>query len=202
MPLACHGFIYAWYVAVFEALRKNDDEKLKLLYECALTCTVQVWATSSTALLAEVSIKHSEKVRSEAQVDTDSFLVFARKVLLVAASFGAGGASRKPGDSSSGVSADKIDIKKLQKFDLRFHGGQFNATMLSTMKAMKPILESEQCMSLISALDREYGQGVLTGSYNKLKLFHSCIKGNTDTGAWVLETMLTALRRRETGLGV
>ena len=83
------------------ALGKNDLERLKLLYECALRVTIKVWSSSSKALLAEVSIKHAEKVRSEAQVDVDSFLVFARKVVLVA-----------------GVPIDKVDIKRIQKFDL------------------------------------------------------------------------------------
>ena len=130
----------------------------------------------------------SETVRVSSQVAADSFVTFARKVIMLC---------------GSGVLGSKdLNVKEMVQLDIRFHGGQFNQTMASTIKAMQlSLLTSDHCMTTLQELDRVHGQEVLTGSYNKIKLFLSTCNNDNLTCAWVLDQIITALDRKEVGKG-
>ena len=178
VPLAGHGFIYLWYLAVYKALSVPEtaanDRRLLMLYECILSVTITMYVTTDRAKLALESNRMSETVRSAQRVSVDNFVTFAQKVQL--------------------ISNKKMDIKQLMRQEVQFNGGLINATMVKTIQQMS-ILD-EHARRLLRILDREFGHEVLTGSYNKLKAF--CAAAKTSEGAcFILESQLVALRRNE-----
>ena len=177
IPLGGKPFLWAWYLEMFKAMDENDTKKIRLLYECILTVTVLMFTTSEISKIVEESIKMSETARTTAASSSDSFVTFASKILLI--------------DKS-------VNVKDLALRDIRFQGGKFNTTMGQTIKHMQSsMLSSKDCLARLHRLDRSHGQEVLTGSYNKIKLFLSTTKNEPMTIRWVLDQMLTALDRKE-----
>ena len=186
VPLGGKPYIWAWYVEMFKAMESEGSDvpesRITMLYECFLTMTILMFTASEKAKIVEESIKMSEIVRTSTQVASDSFVTFARKVLLI------GGADMN------------LNVKDLAQRDIRFHGGQVNTTMVQTIKLMQSSwLSSPDCTAKLNTLDRNHGQEVLTASYNKIKLFLSATKNDAATCSWVLDQMLTALDRKEVG---
>ena len=75
--------IYAWYYACWIALAACDVERVRMLYECALTTTVCMRVTASLAEVVEASVEFAERVRVEALVVVDNFVTFTGKVMLM-----------------------------------------------------------------------------------------------------------------------
>ncbi len=177
-PLGGHAFLWGWYLAVQLAMEEADHQRVKLLYQSALTATISVFTTDSRSQLALESIRMSETIRTNAQVSTDSFVTFTLKVNVM-------------------LGGDRYELKDLVSKEVRYQGGLINQTMIQVMRALQPFLESSVVMEKLEKLDREHGMDVLTGSYNKLKLFLSAVKSSADSAAWVLESMIVALERKE-----
>ena len=180
LPLSGHTFIYCWYLNVYSALGDGADsvrseKELKLLFECALTVTINMFITEDMSILALEANRVSEFLRSTQRVSVNSFLTFMENVHLIGGS--------------------KSDLKALMKAQVQYNGGLINAAMLKVMDQLKKI-DSDEVSRLFRQLDREFGHEVLTGSYNKLKLFCTAAK-NADGAAWILMSQLVALRRKE-----
>ena len=179
--LSGHAFLYCWYLSVYYALGDGADDgnldakRLKLLYESALTVTIHMFVTEKMELLALEANRVSEFLRSSQRVSVNSFLTFAQNVAL--------------------IGGPKPDLKKLMKLDVQYNGGQINLAMMKVIAQLKTI-ESAEVLRLFRLLDREFGHEVLTGSYNKLKLFCAAAK-NSENAAWILKSQLVALRRKE-----
>ena len=77
-PLGGHAFIWGWYLAVFLALEGSEWERVKLLYESALTTTISMFTTESKADLAFESLRMSEALRTASQLNTDNFISSSR----------------------------------------------------------------------------------------------------------------------------
>ncbi len=176
--LGGHGVLWAWYVAMAQALRDGATDLVKMLYECALTTTLCMWTTTESRVLALESIRLSENIRTVGLLSVDNFIVFAKKIWYMT------------------PAPEKPDLKKLILQEVRFHGAIVNTTMMRVIQSLKPFLTS-QVEGLLSALDREFGMEVLTASYNKLKMLMQAVKNNSELGSWVLATMIVSLRRRE-----
>jgi len=183
-PLSGHAYIYAWYYRAFLAIKNGDLQTLKLLYECALSTTVCMRVSSDHVELAEASTKVSERIRSEQQVLIDNFITFSKKALIIA------GSKTKP------------VLKVLTDKGIRFNGGLMNATMLRCCVQLQVL--DDECLALLSQLDREFGSKVLSGNYNKLRaLLYGCSTGakrenvSTENVVWCLNCLLTTLRRKE-----
>jgi hypothetical protein len=91
------------------------------------------------------------------------------------------------------VVGNKHDLEDLVQEDLHYNGGSVNATVMESLK----LISTPKVESLMESLDREFGMDVLSGSYNKMKLFVNGVKNQPELAAWVLETMRVALRRKE-----
>ena len=180
MLLSGHAFLYCWYLYVYDALgdgadKTKSDYMLRLLYESSLTVTIHMYAAEDKSSLALEANRVSEFLRASQRVSVNSFLTFAQNVALIGGS--------------------KPDLRKLMSKDLQYNGGLINAAMLKVIAQLKTI-ESDESTYLFRLLDREFGQDILTGSYNKLKLF--CSTAKTPAGAcWILMSQLVALRRQE-----
>ena len=176
--LAAHGHVWAWYAAVFDALTGGNDDRLRLLYESALSATVCVRIDCRPASLAAEFILYSERVREDTKGLIINFVTFADKL----------------------AELDTQDLGKLQQLKLRFCGGLINATMLKAAQGVKTFLTQES-RRMIGELDRGFGREALSGSYSKMRLlFSGCQNKSSDVAVlveWCLDTMLSMLSRRE-----
>ena len=112
--LGGHAVLYAWYLAMWEALCAEDFQRATLLFEAALTVTIRVRVGSATSWMALESIHASERLLSQAKAMTDSFLVFTAKADLVIESFTCG---------------KQNVIKEMVKRAVRFNGVEYNRHM-------------------------------------------------------------------------
>lgn len=183
-PFAAHAYLWAWYVAVFRCLGSEDLDRLRQLYECALTCTICVRNDARPEALAVDFLMYTERVREGTKALCVNFVTFADKVSLIAG-------------------ADKLDVVALQKRQLRFAGGLINPTMVKTVNGLRSILTPE-ARNLISELDRRFGRDVLSGSYNKVRLLVCACQQKTGDGkeqfVWALQSLLVMLVRKDAGV--
>ena len=175
--LGGHVFVFAWYIAVFRAMEAAMNERVRMLFECALTTTITLFTTCDPVKLSLESVRMGELVRLSASAAADSFVTFARKVDVI-------------------CGCDKLELNKLVKLELRHNGSIVNAAMISVIGALRKV-RSPQVDALFASLEREFGSDVVTGSYNKLKLLIGTCKQMPESCSWVLESMLVGLRRKE-----
>ena len=154
-PIGAHGYIWAWYLAMFNALDSEDVEQVQMLFECALCVTMSATVGRSQSALALDAIKYSEKVREGTKVLVDSFLTFSEKLLL--------------------ATADKPEIKFMSLHKICYNGSQANLTMLRTINSLKPALKCEEVRKLFADIERAHGSEILTGSYSKVPIL--CFRG-------------------------
>ena len=183
LPLAGHMYLYAWYYQAWLALTKGDLERVRLLYQCALTTTISLRVSTDKQEIAEASSKFSERIRAEQKVLVDNFVTFSGKLMLIAGS-------------------SKPDLKDLVEKQIRYNSGLINQTMLRCAVQLQSV--HDETKTLIAQLDREYGKEVLSGSYNKLRnLLYGCCTGakrdliDADLVDWSVRCLLMTLRRKE-----
>jgi hypothetical protein len=169
------------YVAVFRAMEADEVQRVRLLFECALSVTICAYAGLSIHSLAVESIKMNEKVRVAQKVSIDSFFTFAEKVTI----------------ACGGV----LDFKRLVSLDLRFNGGALNQTMFKTLTSVKCVMTPE-LKAMLAKLDRQFGMDVLSGSYNKIRLMvNTCIKYNTaESFLWTVQFLYVSLARGDAAI--
>ena len=186
-PLAGHAYIYAFYYHSLLALRKGDIQRVRLLYECALSTTINLRVATTLSEVAEVSAKSSERIRQETKVAIDNFVVFGDKVAII-------------------CGTDKLDAKAqlalLTAKKMAYNGGAINQTMLRTIQQLRAMTSDAKIT--IAKIDREFGKDVLSGSYNKLRLLmYGCSSGarhetvHPEYVEWCCETLLVTLMRKE-----
>lgn len=95
-----------------------------------------------------------------------------------------------------GTFLSQVNVSDAYNLNLRFNGSLVNPTMAKAMQAFKATA-SVKAKDLLGQLDREFGHSVLTGSYSKLRMLLYATKGKSSMFEWVLESMLTGLRRQE-----
>ena len=78
-----HVYVVAWYYAMSEALEAADVSAIAALWQCGLTVTYHVRKCATNAALAEFSIEESETRKTANRTITDSFPVWARKILVI-----------------------------------------------------------------------------------------------------------------------
>ena len=180
-PVGCHAHIWAWYVAVFQALEQDQLDRVVMLYECGLTVTIAMTVNRGESELALDSIRMSEQVRAETKILVDSFITFYHKVKLI---------------------SSKFDLKKLVAHDVRFNGGVFNTNMQRTCTNLSSLLTVAICDRL-GELDRRWGSDVLSAHYSKVRLLLNGVKsfgadeGASDRLMWCVEAMMMTLERGE-----
>ena len=74
-----HAVALAWYLSMYQAISSNNIAWCKLLWQCALTVSVQVRICGPTEAVLQ-SLTFSEKMKAQEGTLSDSFLTFAKKV--------------------------------------------------------------------------------------------------------------------------
>ena len=115
-PLGAHGFLYGWYLAVFQAMEEKDKRRVAMLYEAALTATIIVYADCDKPTLLMHAMHFSEIVRHSTDVLVDSFVTFAQKCH---------------------AWNDKLELDALRKAGVRFNGCAVSLTMLKAINHVK-----------------------------------------------------------------
>ena len=187
-----HALLYAWYYAVGVALGAADGARLRLLWECALTCTLRVRVEARLDELALLSMRISEKFKAQERGMADTFITFTAKVSAIA----------PPSTSAQRIA----DI--LAQRGVSYSGARITKQMVLAIQAVSAML-TESLKSTLCLIDREFGREVLSTSYTKLARVVNLAKtlagtlsphGKvrvTDLVEFAVESLLTSLRRLE-----
>ena len=81
-----HAFLYAWWYAIFKALRNDAATLVASLWQCGLTATLHLRQGLRISTTAEISCAQSEVHKASDKMLSDSFPAFALKALLIAPS--------------------------------------------------------------------------------------------------------------------
>ena len=106
-----HAFVYAWWFAMFKALRDDAATLVSALWQCALTTTIHLRQGLNVAELSQISCMQSELYKACDQNASDSFPAFALKALLMAPSGQEGGHLKTLHDliiKYNGVAVNKV----------------------------------------------------------------------------------------------
>ena len=148
-----HAYLAAWYVAMFRAIpvaSRGDTTLFGSLWQCALTVTLHCRVGLTEAELAVLSIALSETRKTQAKLQADSFLGFAKKALLVC---------------RSSPAASKT--KMLNQMGVKFNNSEISKSMMTGILLFEDKI-SEQSLKILRAIERKHGKEVLTSGYHKL----------------------------------
>ena len=81
-----HAFVYAWWFAMFKALRDDAATLVSALWQCGLTTTLHLRQGLSVTDMSQISCWQSEMYKASDKNASDSFPAFALKALLMAPS--------------------------------------------------------------------------------------------------------------------
>jgi hypothetical protein len=188
--LGAPGLVYAWWLAVFEAIKEEDVAVVKTLWECALTVTVRVHVEPLLHMRVLQSLHLNEQVDVTGKNLRDTFVLFGKKVRQLT--------------MCEGVPQGLPNVLKwLSAKGVRFNGAIINKTMLNVVELMSKILTNE-VETCLTQLDREFGQETLSMSYNKLGRFIQVATKTapmaglsaTEMLLFLLEAMQVTLQRR------
>ena len=116
LPLGAHGYIYAYYFALFLAMDANDHDRVGQLDQAAATATITVYAELDKATLTTHAIHFSEIVRHSKDVLVDSFITFSRKRLDI---------------------GPTANVKQLKQKNIRFNGNSVSENMMKAVNHVK-----------------------------------------------------------------
>jgi hypothetical protein len=106
-----HAFLYAWWFAMFKALRDDAATLVASLWQCGLTATIHLRKGMDTKTMATLSCQQSELNKAAKKTVSDSFPAFALKALLIAPS--GQEASRTQALKDSGVRYNNSPVQKV-----------------------------------------------------------------------------------------
>ena len=160
--LTGHAAIYAWYLAMYDALEGGHTLWMASLFQAALTVTVRAHVCASTPELAALSIRCASEGSAVAQYTADSFPSFARKLRL---------ALNVPGLDTIAKRLEQCHAK-----GLRFNGTKLYRNLL--VAAMQYVERTDdETHALLLQLEASHGREVLTGKFNNLnRLIQLCGK--------------------------
>ena len=181
--LACHAYVWAWYVEMSRALAASQDIKgdapdgnapatstrrlafarVLALLQCALTVSVHVRCALTRAQMAAWSI-HLSEARKHGATHSDPLLVFAEKAWV-----------------ALGKDATLSQAKRqrlLQEMEVTFNNGTMNKVLVTAISDLNdPQKWSERCSEVLTYIDRDFSRSVLSDGYAKIvKIIQICNK--------------------------
>ena len=84
-----HAYLYAWWYAMFQALRDDAATLVASLWQCGLTATLHLRQGLDLKQMAAISCEQSELHKASKSKVSDTFPAFALKALLIAPAGGA-----------------------------------------------------------------------------------------------------------------
>ena len=167
------GLIMAWWLEMFAAMRGDDFDRVKLLWQCALTVTIRLRVACKLHDLTLQALQDSEAMKSKEKLLADSVLTFSTRLnILVAA-----------------VNEKTIPKRLAKLIDMKvaFNGSLINRQMLCACEAIENAMTPE-VKKCIRDLESQFEKDLLTRSYNKLyKIVTLC------SGSEMLSEVLHAL---------
>ncbi len=146
-----HAVIYAWYLAMCEALDSPRKEWVASLWQAALTMGLQGVIAKNPEALAVVSMQRHSDMQHTARNLTDSFPAFARKVEIAV----------------RGVTGTAKRLEHCLQHGVRFNGALMHRMLLLAASTYVERVDRETHAMLL-ALEHKYGRELLTGKYNNL----------------------------------
>lgn len=149
--LGGHGLVMAWWAAMLDALRAGQaaSGRVAVLWQCALTTTIQVRLEPEPSRIMALSVLASESLAQSAKHLTDNFLVFCEKLRATA------------------IKVEAAQLDAFKQLGMRYNGAPVNKTMLQAAGLVLTRL-SPQCLAVLSDIEFSQGREVLTGAYNKI----------------------------------
>ena len=154
--------LWAMYLKFFQAMQTRDFRQLRLLWQCALTCTIRVRTGDSVKEALLDTIRISETIELRKKGCTDTFMLFCDKLKLL----------KKQDPSLDGM--DKAaQLQHWQDMGIRHDGSAINRTMLNAVHLVWQHFVP-RCAWTVDLIEREFGRMVVSHGYNKIMRLIQC----------------------------
>ena len=181
-----HIYIFAWYLAMHNALLGNDLAGIAALWQCGLTVSTQVRVALSEEELTIWSLQSSEVRKTQERLYSDTFPAFALKALLV-------------GEKQC---SDVKRLKFLNDAGVTFNGARVNRPMATTIAMFQDCI-SKKSVDVMHAIALQHGREVLSGGYTKIaRIGQLCSEIAKAVGEQPADLVLYVLECLEYSLGI
>ena len=147
-----HLALAGWWFCAYEALEADDQERLKELWQCALTATIRVHVARDQKELAFFCLKAAEDIRVLEKAASDNLVGFADKVKMI--------------HQQLNTTHPKA-VETLINEKVVYKGGKMTKNFLSACLATSDNLNDAARQTLLY-IESKYGREVLTAGYTKL----------------------------------
>ena len=147
-----HLALAGWWFCAYEALEADDAERLKELWQCALTATIRVHVVRNQKELAFFCLKAAEDIRVLEKAASDNLVGFADKVKMI--------------QQQLNTTAAKV-VETLNNEKVMYKGGRMTKNFLAACLAISSNLNDIARQTLLY-IESKYGRDVLTAGYTKL----------------------------------
>ena len=158
-----HLALAGWWLCAYQALESGNDERLKALWQCALTATIRVHVVRNQKELAFFCLKAAEDIRVLEKAGSDNLVGFADKVKLIQ-------------QQSDATAAKVVDLLNAEK--VMYKGGKMTKNFLAACLAISNGLTADARQTLLY-IESKYGRDVLTAGYTKLYRLVTTISKNS-----------------------
>lgn len=165
LQLVCNHLILAgWWVAMSEALRGGENDRVTELFECILTVTIRVLLWKTDAMVMKVALAAAEKSRV-LECTTDNILVFSDRLHIILKEM-----------QNEGELAQAKMVEMLKSEGVVYQGKPVTRGLLVAAESFVKNL-SERSKSLLQYLESKWGRQLLTDGPTKLyRLVVQCSK--------------------------
>ena len=166
-----HVAVWGWYLAMYEALDAGNTEFVAVLWQAALTVTIQAHIIKERSSLAVLSMSISNTYFVNAKNLADTFPTFARKLHLALS-----GASTPCAQNATKRLEFCIDK------NIRYNSQSVHRNLLFAALKYVEVVD-DNAHELVMTIERKYGKDVLGGKWGNLnRLLVVCTK-ELDAGA-------------------
>jgi hypothetical protein len=178
--LTGHVYVFAWWWAVYEAVRSQHLSWIASLWQAGLTVTIHLRGVLDVRSLVQLSCVQSEVHKAAERMLSDSFPAFAMKALQII-----------------GDTPDSGRLKSLNDLNIKYKNSQVNRSMLQAIL----LFEEKICCkgrAVLRDIERLAGRETLTAAYTKLLRLVMTAKTEADAlgapVAWATLEVLKAIR--------
>ena len=161
--------MFAWYVAAARAMIASDDALLRELWQCALTCTIQVKRTTSVSQLALSAMELSERYVAFADM-SDTFIQWAAKVQKVIE------------NSEMKKQSAQVVANQLKDMNVRYRGSPVTKGMILSAGHVHELFD-QSSLATLQQIEKEFGRDLLSTNYTKLRSFMVVLRNHATSVA-------------------
>ena len=168
-----HVILYAWYVAMCEALDvggKAGQEWVLALWQAALTASIHADIITDDSSLAVTSLKANNEMYLRYKNCSDSFPSFAKKLEVVLRPMAKETVLRR--------------LQHIQTLGIRYNGGSIHRNMLLGAVKYSEVVD-DSTHRLFMKLEMQFGKDVLTDKWNNMtRIMQICGKAAEAASMW------------------